>query len=141
MDNHHLRNSEEHLRQEAELRAIGRTFQDVEHRKRWISKVFKNLKIDGIRKNQRRAQILLREGSVFTRNRNLLSQAERVHKVINQMPEHFALILRLKIEKISYKDIAKILWDDSSDAARVRLRRLREQQAYTLFRDLWNDQV
>ena len=36
MDNHHLRNSEEDLRQEAELRAIGRTFQDVEHRKRWL---------------------------------------------------------------------------------------------------------
>jgi DNA-directed RNA polymerase specialized sigma24 family protein len=141
MHKSHLGCTNEDFQQEAELRAIGRKFESENHRSRWASRVRRNLLIDLIRKEKRRQRILKREQSLLTRDRNLVSQAERVHNVINQMPEELAVILRMKIEKASDKEIASVIWNDSSDAARVRLRRLREQRAYAVFRELWDDQA
>jgi hypothetical protein len=53
------------------------------------------------------------------------------------MPPDLGKILELQLTKSTDTHAAEIILGDSSDAARVRLRRIRLEQAYPLFKKLW----
>lgn len=125
----------------AELKAVGRKFESEEHRRRWISRVVHNLQIDACRKERRRVEILRMNAPFLTRKRDVVTLSERVFKVIDLMPDDLAMILRMKIDNARDTDVANALWNDGSDAARVRARRLCANKAFPLFRKIWDDMV
>lgn len=132
--------SSEDLHSDAVMKSMGRSFSSETHRERWIARVKKNKLIDIKRQRSRRTEILRVISHLIPRNRFTVTPAERVHQIISMMPESLATILVMKMNKRSDKDVAFALWNDGSDAARVRLRRAREK-AYQSFREIWDDQI
>lgn len=125
----------EDFKNSAEVKAHGKRFKSCEHRTRWINRVIRNLMRDAYRSNQRQAR-LLRE-NIHRFDRESSPNTERVHQIIAKMPPDLAKILELQLTRSTDTHAAEIILGDSSDAARVRLRRIRLEQAYPLFKKLW----
>ena len=133
--------TDQDLLHDAYVLSMGRDFCSDNHRLRWMARVSRNKRIDIYRQVHRRYRILRSLSHVLGKHRYVVTRSERVHQVIDRLPEELAKILRMKLDRMSDKDIAISLWNDASDAARVRVRRLREKQAFPLFRKLWDDLI